>query len=81
MGVKEVFTESTVAKYARTIRAAPREVISSPSLLLSAALYAMSGIPISKSSSLGPKSPYLPTSSYACYKREESKLTHLFHSH
>lgn len=47
MGIKEIFTESTANKYVRAIKMAPREVICSPRLLLSAALYAMAGIPIS----------------------------------
>lgn len=47
MGFKEIFSESTIAKYVRAMKAAPREVILSKKLLLSAALYAMAGIPIS----------------------------------
>ncbi|KAF2008880.1 general substrate transporter [Aaosphaeria arxii CBS 175.79] len=46
MGLKEIFTESTVARYARDIRAAPRQTILSRQMLLSAALYAMAGVPI-----------------------------------
>ena len=49
MGLKDIFTESTVARYARDIKAAPRETILSRKMLLSAALYAMAGVPISES--------------------------------
>lgn len=48
MGVKEIFTDSTLARYGRAIRAAPREVVLSRKMLLSAALYAMAGVPISE---------------------------------
>lgn len=51
MGVKQVFTESTFAKYITAIRESPRELISNRKLLLTAALYATSGIPISKKTS------------------------------
>jgi hypothetical protein len=49
MGIKTVFTDSTVARYARAIRASPREIMTSKKMLMSAALYAMAGVPISKS--------------------------------
>lgn len=48
MGFKEIFTESTIARYAREMRAAPKEIILNRNLLFSAALYALSGIPISE---------------------------------
>ncbi|KAG9188905.1 hypothetical protein G6011_07610 [Alternaria panax] len=41
-----IFYDSTVAKYGRAIKAAPRELIFNRNLLVTAALYAMSGIPI-----------------------------------
>lgn len=47
MAVARVFTESKFAKYVKAIRESPREVIYSPRLLLTAALYATSGIPLS----------------------------------
>lgn len=47
MAVGKIFTESTFAKYVKAIRQSPREVISNPKLLLTAALYATSGIPLS----------------------------------
>ncbi|KAJ5273487.1 hypothetical protein N7478_008612 [Penicillium angulare] len=46
MGFKNIYSESTVAKYVRTIRATPRELICNSRLLLSVALYACSGIPL-----------------------------------
>ncbi|KAG9250814.1 general substrate transporter [Emericellopsis atlantica] len=46
MGVKEIFTESTLARYAAAMWAAPREIVLNRRMLLSAALYAMAGIPI-----------------------------------
>ncbi|KAL2205488.1 general substrate transporter [Sarocladium strictum] len=46
MGIKTVFTDSTVARYARAIRASPREIMTSKKMLMSAALYAMAGVPI-----------------------------------
>lgn len=52
MGYKTIFTESTVAKYVRVIRATPRELICNARLLLSVALYACSGIPLSRSRSI-----------------------------
>ncbi|KAI0016590.1 putative sugar transporter [Xylariomycetidae sp. FL0641] len=60
MGIKRVFTDSTIAKYARAMREAPREVICNKHLLLSAVLYVTSGIPITwdqGSSSLVPSLP------------------------
>lgn len=47
MAVIRVFTESTFAKYVKAIRESPKEVIYNPRLLLTAALYATSGIPLS----------------------------------
>lgn len=47
MAIKEIFTQSTLAKYIRAIRESPRELICNHRLLLTAALYATSGIPIS----------------------------------
>lgn len=58
MGVKEIITESTLARYTKAMRAAPREIILSRKMLLSAALYAMSGIPISKRYSEMPPHPF-----------------------
>ncbi|KAJ9620082.1 uncharacterized protein PV06_03947 [Exophiala oligosperma] len=46
MGIKTIFTNSTLAKYGRAIRATPREVILNRDLLSTAVLYAMSGIPL-----------------------------------
>jgi hypothetical protein len=43
-----MLSNSTVAKYGRAIKASPRELIFNRKLLVSAALYAMCGIPISK---------------------------------
>lgn len=48
MGIKAVFARSSLAKYGRSIREAPREVICNRTLLLSSALYALSGVPMSK---------------------------------
>lgn len=45
-----MISNSTVAKYGRAIKASPRELIFNRKLLVSAALYAMSGIPISEPS-------------------------------
>ncbi len=46
MGLKKIFSESTLAKYGRAIRTTPREVIFNRNLILSALLYAMAGIPL-----------------------------------
>lgn len=48
MGLKTVFTDSTVSRYVKAIKESPRELILNRKLLLTAALYAMAGIPISK---------------------------------
>ncbi|KAK2051223.1 MFS general substrate transporter [Colletotrichum caudatum] len=55
MGLKQIFTEATFATYIKAIKS-PREVIYNRKLLLTVALYATSGIPISSSSSM----PSLP---------------------
>lgn len=44
-----VLSDSTVARYARAIKNSPRELIFNRRLLVSAALYATAGIPISES--------------------------------
>lgn len=49
MGFKGVLHLSTLAEYSRKIKSAPREVILSPPLLISAMLYATSAIPLSES--------------------------------
>ena len=48
MGIKDALSRSTVAQYHRKIKSAPREVLFSPLLLFSAALYATSAIPLSE---------------------------------
>lgn len=52
MAIKERFTESVLAKYARMIRATPRGLMVNRSLLFSCAVYALAGLPTSKSKSL-----------------------------
>lgn len=47
MAITTFLRESTLGQYVTAIRASPREVIYNPKLLLTAALYATSGIPIS----------------------------------
>lgn len=47
MAVTKLFTESVFAQYVRAIRDSPREIICNRKLLLTAALYATSAIPIS----------------------------------
>lgn len=42
-----ILSDSTLAKYVRAIKSSPRELIFNRRLLVTAALYAMSGIPIS----------------------------------
>jgi hypothetical protein len=42
-----VLSNSTIAKYVRTIKSSPKELIWNRKLLVTAALFAMSGIPIS----------------------------------
>lgn len=49
MAVIKVLTESTFAQYVQAIRSSPRELIANRKLLLTAALYATSAIPISMS--------------------------------
>lgn len=48
MGLNGVLSKLTIVKYAHKIKATPREIISNRRLLLSAALYACAGIPISE---------------------------------
>lgn len=43
-----VFRDSTIARYARTIRQSPREVIFNRPMLLSVAIYALTAMCISK---------------------------------
>jgi hypothetical protein len=42
-----MLSDSTVARYVRAIKQSPREIIFSRRLLVSAALYATAGVPIS----------------------------------
>lgn len=51
MGFTDMLRQSTLADYRRKIKSAPREVILSPQLLLSAMMYATAGIPLSKCNS------------------------------
>ncbi|KAF4869036.1 Quinate permease [Colletotrichum siamense] len=60
MTIKEVFTESTFAKYIKAIRDSPRELIANRNLLLTAALYATSGIPITWDQGSSSVVPSLP---------------------
>ncbi|KAF9878832.1 MFS quinate transporter [Colletotrichum karsti] len=60
MAIKEVFTDSTFAKYIKAIRESPRELISNRKLLLTAALYATSGIPITWDQGSSSVVPSLP---------------------
>ncbi|KAF6808333.1 hypothetical protein CMUS01_13914 [Colletotrichum musicola] len=60
MAIKDVFAESTFAKYLRAIRESPRELISNRKLLLTAALYATSGIPITWDQGSSSVIPSLP---------------------
>ncbi|CAG8907085.1 unnamed protein product [Penicillium egyptiacum] len=46
MGSNGNLSEFTIVKYARKIRATPKEIVYNPRLLFSAALYACAGIPI-----------------------------------
>ena len=48
MGLKDLLGRTTLANYVAKIRAAPREVILSPRLLLSAFMYATAAIPLSQ---------------------------------
>ncbi|SCO76669.1 related to quinate transport protein [Fusarium oxysporum] len=45
MAITKIFTESVLAKYARTIKATPRGLIVNRSLLFSCAVYALAGLP------------------------------------
>jgi len=46
--IARIFQESTIAKYAKSMREAPREVIFNRRLLLSTLVYAMTGMCISE---------------------------------
>jgi hypothetical protein len=48
MPLKTMFTESIIASYFRTIRSCPREIIANRQLLLTVAMYATAGLPISE---------------------------------
>lgn len=56
MGFKDMLRNTMLADYGRRIKNAPREVITSPLLLLSCAMYATAAIPLSK-----------PTASHAVF--------------
>ncbi|KAF4461053.1 quinate transport, partial [Fusarium albosuccineum] len=45
MAVTKIFTESVLAKYVRTIRATPRDLMVNRTLLYSCAVYALAGLP------------------------------------
>ncbi|KAH6886302.1 general substrate transporter [Thelonectria olida] len=60
MGVGNMFRESTLAKYARTIKESPRELIFNGKLLSTAALYAMAGICITWDQGSSSVVPSLP---------------------
>jgi hypothetical protein len=51
MGFTNMLGRTMLADYNRRIKNAPREVILSPSLLLSCAMYATAAIPLSESTS------------------------------
>lgn len=48
MGLKVILSRTSLAQYVAKIKAAPREVILSRKLLLSAFMYATAAIPLSK---------------------------------
>ncbi|KAL1875488.1 hypothetical protein VTK73DRAFT_10038 [Phialemonium thermophilum] len=59
-GLKEIFTESTIAKYVRVIRASPRSLVANKRLLWTTLLFSMAGTPLTLdqgSSSLIPSLP------------------------
>ncbi|TPX09911.1 uncharacterized protein E0L32_008933 [Thyridium curvatum] len=60
MGLGNVFARSTLGKYAKSIRSSPRELICNHRLLLTAALYAMAGIPITWDQGSSSVVPSLP---------------------
>ncbi|KAL3463586.1 general substrate transporter [Aspergillus heterothallicus] len=60
MAAKSIFTESTLAKYVQAIRESPRELILNRRLLLTAALYATAGIPITWDQGSSSVVPSLP---------------------
>ncbi|KAL7903862.1 general substrate transporter [Trichoderma velutinum] len=60
MGFTTLFTESTLAKYGRSIGQAPREIIFNKHLLLSTALYATSSIPLTWDQGSSSVIPNLP---------------------
>jgi hypothetical protein len=48
MGIKGILRKSSLASYGQAIRDAPRETILNRHLLLSALVYALPGMPVSK---------------------------------
>ncbi len=48
MAITKIFTESVLARYVRTIKATPRDLIVNRTLLFSCAVYALAGLPTSK---------------------------------
>ncbi|KAJ4206345.1 hypothetical protein FSOLCH5_002051 [Fusarium solani] len=60
MGFSKVFTDSSLAKHVKSIRNSPREVIFNRRLLLSSALYAMSGLCITWDQGSSSVVPSLP---------------------
>ena len=56
MEIKKVFTDSTMAKHYRELKAAPRETIANRWLILTSMLYATAAMPLSESRLLFPSS-------------------------
>lgn len=48
MGIKAILGGSSITKYGRSIKEAPREVICNRTLLFSSSIYALAGIPMSE---------------------------------
>ncbi|KAL2815807.1 general substrate transporter [Aspergillus cavernicola] len=60
MTIKSIFTDSTVARYVKAIKDSPRELIFNRRLLMTAALYAMAGMPITWDQGSSSVVPSLP---------------------
>ncbi|KAJ5836280.1 hypothetical protein N7447_002306 [Penicillium robsamsonii] len=60
MAPKEMLAESTIARYVKTIRSCPREIIANKQILLTAAMYATAGLPITWDQGSSSVIPSLP---------------------
>jgi MFS family permease len=69
-----IFSNSTIAKYVRTIKNSPKELIWNRRLLVTAALFATSGLPISESTTFSPICGFAVTDDYSAWDQGSSSI-------